>query len=157
MTIAKMSDQEHIFYLLHGIPRNNEWNVFFELMRDINARITTTPDEIVTKHVQKDAPIKRSNGLAPEVLRFAKKGGSGGKGGKGPKRDKRDNMDDKKEKDQRMCFHCRWRGHITENCLSMQCSDPPKAANTAAKASTETTPTLTTSIKNYWMVASSNA
>jgi len=43
--------------------------------------------------------------------------------------------------------------------LSKQHSDPPKAADTAAKASTEesATSTLTTSIENYWMVASSNA
>jgi len=36
--------------------------------------------------------------------------------------------------------------------LSKQSGDPPTSADTAAKASTETT-----SIENYWMVASSNA
>jgi len=43
--------------------------------------------------------------------------------------------------------------------LSKQGGNPPKAADTAAKASTEVsaTWTLTTSIDNYWMVASSNA
>jgi hypothetical protein len=43
--------------------------------------------------------------------------------------------------------------------LSKQRGDPPKAADTAAKASTEAsaTSTLTTSIENYWMVASSSA
>jgi len=41
--------------------------------------------------------------------------------------------------------------------LSKQRGDSPKSANTAAKASTETTSTLTTSIENYWMVASSSA
>jgi len=134
---------------------------------DKDATMTSTPDEIVTKLVEKEAAIKRENGLAPEALLFAKKGGKGGnggkagKGGRSPKRDKRDdkrdNKDDRKEKDLRKCFHCHRRGHITENCLSKQCGDPPKAADTAAQASTETTSTLTTSIKNYWMVASSNA
>jgi len=71
-TIAKMSEQEHIFYLLHGIPRNNEWKVFLELMKDKNAMMTTMPDEIVTKLVDKEAAIKRENGLAPEALLFAK-------------------------------------------------------------------------------------
>jgi len=163
-TIAKMSEQEHIFYLLRGIPRNDEWQVFLELMMDKNATMTATPDEIVTKLVEKEAAIKRENGLAPEALLFAKKGGKGGRGGKvgkSPKRDKRDddrdNKDDRKEKDLRKCFHCQRRGHITENCLSKQRGDPPKAADTAAKGSTETTSTLTTSIENYWMVASSNA
>jgi len=124
--------------------------------------MTATPDEKVTKLVETEAAIKRANGLAPEALLFAKKGGKGGnggkagKGGRSPKRDKRDNKDDRKEKDVRKCFHCQRPGHTAENCLSKQCGDPPNAAGTASKASTETTSTLTTSIENYWMVASSS-
>jgi len=163
-TIAKMSEQEHIFYLLRRVPRNDEWKVFLELMMDKNVTITALHDEIVTKLVEKEAAIKRQNGLAPEALLFAKKGGKGGggnggkagKGGRSPKRDKRDTKDEKKEKDFRKCFHCQRRGHTTENCLSKQRGDPPQSADTAAKASTEAsaTSTLTTSIENFWMVAS---
>jgi hypothetical protein len=116
-TISKMSEQEHIFYLLRGIPRNYEWKVFLEFMMDRNATKTATADEIVTKLVEQEAGIMRENGLAPEALLFAKKGGKGGgkgsKAGKGGKslrtykRDhKRDNKDDRKEKDFRKCFHC---------------------------------------------------
>jgi len=77
--------------------------------------MTTTADEIVTKLVKKEAAIKRENGLAPEALLFAKKGGRGGRGGKvgkSPKRDKRDDKRDnkgdnnRKEKDLQKCFHC---------------------------------------------------
>jgi len=57
-TIGKMSQQEHIFYLLCGIPRNDEWKVFLELMMDKNATMTATPGEIVTKLVEKEAAIK---------------------------------------------------------------------------------------------------
>jgi len=169
--IAKMSEQEPIFYLLRGIPRNDKWKVFLELMMDKNAMLTATPDEIVTKLVEKEAAIKRENGLAPEALLFAKKGGKGGggnggkagKGGRSPRRDKRDDKrdnkgdNDRKEKDFRKCFHCQRRWHTTENCLSKQRGDAPKDADTAAKASTETTSTLTTSIENHWMVGSSSA
>jgi len=139
-------------------------------MMDKNATMTATPDEIVTRLVEKEAAIKRENGIAPEALLFARKGGKGGnggnggkagKGGRSPKRDKRDdktdNKNDRKEKDFRKCFHCHRRGHTTDNCLSKQRGDPPQAADTAAKASTETTSTLTTSIENYWMVARSSA
>jgi len=163
-TIAKVSEQEHIFCLFHGIPRNNEWKVFVELVMDRNTTMTATSDEIVTKLLEKEAVINRENGLAPEALLVAKKGGKGsgnggkaGKGGGSPKRDKRKNKDDRKEKVFRKCFHCQQRGHTTENYLSKQSGDQPKAADTAAKASTETTSTLTTSIENYWMVASSSA
>jgi hypothetical protein len=157
-TIAKMSEQEDICYLLRRIPRNDKLKVLLELMMDKNGTMTATPDEIVTKLVEKEAPMKRENWLAPEALLFAKKGGRGGRGGKvgkSPKRDKRDDKrdikDDRKENDFRKCFHCQRQGHTTENYLSKQRGDPPKSANTAAEASTETT-----SIQNYWMVASSS-
>ena len=138
-TIARISEQEHILYLLCRIPRNDEWKNFLELMMDKNATITTTPDEIVTKLVEKPAAIKSDNGLAPGTLLIAKKGGKGinaGKSGKSPKRDTRDNKGDNngKVKDRQKCFHCQQRGHLTENCLSKQCSDPPKSADTGAKA-----------------------
>jgi hypothetical protein len=103
-TIAKISEQDHIFYLLHGIPKNDEGTGFLELMMGKNATMTATPDEIVTKLVKKEAAIKREDGLAPEALLFAKKGGEGGggnggkagKGGRSPKRDKRDDKRDNK-------------------------------------------------------------
>jgi len=168
--IAKMSEQEQIFYLRGGISRNDEWKVFLELMMDKNGTKTATPDEIVTKLVEKEAAFKRENGLAPEALLIAKKGGRGGRGGKvgkSPKRDKRDDKrdekrdnngdDDRKEKDFGQSFHCQWRGHATENCLNKHCGDPPKAVDSVVKASTETTLTLTTLIKNHAMEAGSNA
>jgi hypothetical protein len=133
---------------------------------DKNAKMTTSSNEIVTKLIEKEAAFKREKGLAPEALHFAKKGGKGGggnggkasKGSRSPKWDKRDNKGDK-EKDFRKCFHCQRRGHTTENCLSKQRGDPPKSADTAAKASTEASATLThtNSIENYWVVASYTA
>jgi hypothetical protein len=130
---------------------------------DNNATMSATPDEIVTKLVEQEAAINTKIGLAPEALFFAKKcGGNGRKasrGGKSPRRDKRDEKTDNKgdkEKDFRKCVHCQRRGHTTENCLNKQRGDPPKAADTVPKASTETTSNLTTSIKKNWMVARSN-
>jgi hypothetical protein len=162
-TITKRSEHEHILYHLHGIPRNDEWKVFLELRMDNNATMTATPYEIITKLVEKEAAIKRENGLALEALLCAKMGGKCGgnggkadKGGRSPKSDKRDNYGDK-EKDFQKCFHCQQRGHATENCLSKQRGDPPTAADRAAKTSTKTTSTLTTAIENYSMVASSSA
>jgi hypothetical protein len=116
-TITKISNQEHIFYLLRGISLNDEWRVFFKLMREKNATMTATLNEIVTKLIEMEAAIKTQNGLAPEALLFPKKGGKGGgnggragKGGRSPKRDtrdnKRDNKDERQEKEFRNCFRC---------------------------------------------------
>jgi hypothetical protein len=126
-----------------------------------NATMTARPDEMITKLVKKDSAMKRENGLTPEALLFAMKGGNGGgncgkagKGGRCPKREKRDNKgeNERKGKDCQKWFHRQWRGHTTKNRLRKQRSDPPKFAETAVKASPETT-----SIQNCWMVASSNA
>jgi len=159
-TVAKISAQEHILYLPRGIPRNDEWKVFLELMTHNDPTMTATPDEIVTKLVDREAAINRENGLSPEAPLFAKKGGKRGKcrrSGNGPMRDKKDNEDDRKDNDQRKCFLHKRRGHITENCLSKKRGDLPKTADTAAISSTETTSTLTSSLENYWMAASSIA
>jgi len=153
MTITKMGEQEHILYIPRGIRQNDIWKVFFELMMDTNATMTAWLDEIVAKLIDKEAATMGEQGLAPEALLFPKNGGKGGKGGKGPKKDKGEN--NRQEKDQRECFHCQRRWRIAEKCLSKRRGNPPKAANTAGKVSTETTSTLTTSIENYWMVASS--
>ena len=140
-TIAKRSEQENIFCLLCGIPRNHKWKLFQKLMMHKNGTMTAMPDEIVTMLIKNEVAIKRENGLTPEALLCAKKGGkcgNGGKAGKGhrsPKRDKRDNKGDnnRKQKDLRKGFHFQRQGHITENCLSKQHGKPPKSANSAAK------------------------
>jgi hypothetical protein len=167
--VAKMSEQEDFVYLLRGIPKNDKWKVFLELMMDKNATITTTHNELVTKLFEKEAAIKRENDLAPEALLFRKmggKGGNGGKAGKGSKSPKRDRRNDKrdnkgdtdrKDKDFRKCYHCQPRRHTTKNCLSKTRGNPPKAPETAAKASIETMSTVTISIENFGMRASSSA
>jgi hypothetical protein len=152
-----------IFYRLGGIPRNDKWNIFLELKMDKLATMIATPDDIVTKLIEKEAAFMTENGFAPEALPCAMKGGKGGNGSKAakgsssPKKDKRDNKNDRKEKDFRKCFYSQRQWHTTGNYLSKQRGNPPKAADTAAKSSTDTTLTLTTSIENYWMVAGSSA
>jgi hypothetical protein len=159
-----MSAQEHIFYLLRRIPRNDDWKVFLKRVMDKNATMTASPNEIVTKLVKMEAATKRENGLAPEALHFAKEGGTGGdhggKAGEGsrtPQRDERDNEEenDRRENDLWKCLHRQRQGHLTENHMSKKRSHPTKSADAQAKASTEAlaTSTLTTSIENYWVVA----
>jgi hypothetical protein len=108
-----------MFYHLRGIPRNDKWKVFPEVMMDKKATMTAKPDEIITKLVQTEAVIERDIGLAPDALVFAKKGGKGGrnggkagKGGRTPTRDKKDNRrdnkgdNDRKENDFPKGFQC---------------------------------------------------
>jgi hypothetical protein len=67
-----MTEEEHVFYLRRGIPRNDDWQFCLDMMMDKNATGTLTPDEIVIKLVEKEAMIKHENGLAHYALLFAK-------------------------------------------------------------------------------------
>jgi len=109
-------------------------------------KITTTPDEIVTKIIEMPAAIMCGNGLTPDALLFATKSCTGGNSGNGgnavkgsrrPRRDERDNTsdnkDERKEKYLWKCCHCLPREHITDNCLSKQRGDPPKSADTSER------------------------
>jgi len=161
-TLAKMTDEEHVSYLLRGIPRNDDWQFFLELMMDKNATATLTPDEIVIKLVEKEATIKRENGLGQEALLFAQ-GSAKGKGkGKGRKSWKGDESDEDQgdRKSQPTCFYCHKEGHKVWNCPSMKRGDSPvtkESTETAAKAKDDTitaardSAEMTTTIENYWV------
>ena len=60
--LAKMTDEQQVFYLLHGIPRNDDWRFFVELMMDKNATATLVPDEIVINLIEKESTIKHEKG-----------------------------------------------------------------------------------------------
>jgi hypothetical protein len=161
--IGKMTEHAPIIYPLCGIPMNDKCKIFIELFTKKNATMTATPNEIVPNLVETESGIIRENEHSLKAMRFAKKGGKAseaGKCGKSPCRKKRDNKGDNNRKEKHLwkCCHCQQQGHITENCLNKQCGDPPKAADTAGKASTgaSATSTLTTLIKHFWTVASSN-
>ena len=164
-TLAKMTDEEHVFYLLRGIPRNDDWQFCLVLIMDMNTKATLTPDEIVIKLVEQEATIKRENRLGQEALLFAKgnaKGNAKGKGnGKGRKSWKGHESDENQvRKGNPTCCHCHKEGHMVWNCQSMQCGESPVrkvSTETAAKTRDGTINTardsaeMTTTIKNYWV------
>jgi hypothetical protein len=166
-TLAKMTDEEHVFNHLRGIPRNDDRQFFLELMMDKNATATLTPDEIVIKLVEKETTIKHENYLGQEALLFAKgntKGNAKGNGkgkSKGRKSWKGDESDEDQgdRKSQPTCFYCHTEGHNVWNCPSMKRGDSPvtkESTETAAKAKDDTITTrdsaeITTTIANYWV------
>ena len=124
----------------------------------VNTTMTATPNAIVAKLVEVNGGINWENGLSQRWLHFAKQGWKVNIGGQRNNSSKMDiGQNVRNENDQRITFHCQWRGYITKNCLSKQCSNSPKDAYTAEEALTETTSSLTTLIKNNLMMASWNA
>ena len=72
-TIPKMSKQEHVFYLLRGVPRNDDWKVFLEVLRN-KPDLPVKPEEVVTKLVAQEAAIKREKGMSvdSDILLFTR-------------------------------------------------------------------------------------
>ena len=150
-----------MFYLLCGIPRNDDWQLFLKLMMDKDATVTLTPDEIVIKLVELEAMINHENGLGQEALRFVKgnaKGNAKGKDkDKGRKSWKGDESDEDQadRKSQPICFYCNKEGHKIWNCPSMKHSDPPVIrvnTETAAKDDKITAARISAeTMGNYWV------
>jgi len=164
-----MTDEEHLFYLHRGIPRNDDWQFILELMIDKNATATLTPNEIVIKLLEKEATIKRENGLGQEALLFAKGNANGnakrnakgqGEGsGRMSWKDDESDEDQGDRKSQPMCFYCHQEVHKVWNCPSMNRGDlrvTKETTETPAKAQDDTITardseeTMTT-IETYWV------
>ncbi|KAF8252023.1 hypothetical protein K440DRAFT_636205 [Wilcoxina mikolae CBS 423.85] len=47
-----MPDGEHIFYLLYGIPNNDDWKIFLEFMEDKDGEDTMSPSDVITKMLE---------------------------------------------------------------------------------------------------------
>ena len=72
-TIPEMSKQEHVFYLLRGVPRNDEWKVFLEIPHN-KSDLHVKPEEVATKLVAHEAAIKREKGMSADsgILLFTR-------------------------------------------------------------------------------------
>lgn len=71
--IPKKSRQEHVFYLLRGVPRKDDWNGFLEILGSKPDR-HVKPDEVVTQLMVQEAAIEREMGMSTERQLFAKSG-----------------------------------------------------------------------------------
>ena len=139
--IPKMSQQEHVFFLLCGLPRNEDWKVFIEIMRDKDGTISMKPEDVVTKLLAQEAAIKRDKGLAPETLLFAKKSSTHG-----------DGQESRRAWRDKICFYCQKKGHVMDVCKSKKRGDPPAPKpETAAAVTPSADGSHTMTIENYWM------
>ncbi|KAF8241400.1 hypothetical protein K440DRAFT_643419 [Wilcoxina mikolae CBS 423.85] len=54
-----MPDGEHIFYLLYGIPNNDDWKIFLEFMEDKYAEDTMWVSDVITKMLERQGQGQR--------------------------------------------------------------------------------------------------
>jgi len=153
-----MPKSEHSYYLMQGIPKDDDWRFFTQLMYDKIDTLVDKPEEIVTKMKAHAARHQQEVDLESiELLALAKTRRKSDK--RRQTRKSRKSSDSGSESDAsslesekhrcRRTQECyRWHkvGHIVRYCPSTAPVESSAATETAAAAET-----ATTSIENYWM------
>jgi hypothetical protein len=154
-----MPKSEYTYHLMKGVPKDDDWRFFTQLMYDKIDTLADKPEEIVTKmkahkvRYQQDVDLESIELLARAKMRMKSvkrnskhslkslKSGDSGSESDGSssesEKHRRTNWRDTQE-----CYRCHKVGHIAWYC--------PTAAPVESAAPTETA-AATTSIENYWM------
>jgi len=163
---STMPKSEHSYYLMQGIPKDDDWRFFTQLMYDKIDTLADIPEKIVIKMKAHGARHQQEVDLESiELLALAKTRMKSEKRsskhsrksrkshGSGSKSDGSSSESEKHRrrnwKDTQECYRCHQVGHIARYC---PCTAPVESgAPTATAAAAAATTMTTTSIENYWM------
>jgi len=155
-----MPKSEHSYYLMQGIPKDDDWRFFTQLMYNKIDTLADKPEEIVMKMKAHEARHQQEvDSESIELLALAKTRRKSEKRsskhsrksqksrGSGSESDGSSSESDKHRRrnwrDTQECYRCHKVGHIAQYC--------PSTAVVESAAPTETAAATTTSIENYWM------
>jgi len=154
-----MPKSEHSYYLMQGIPKDDDWRFFTQLMYDKIDTLADKPEEIVTKMRAHEARLQQEDdsevaAMFSKLQTKSKKRNSKHSRKSRKSRDscsesESSNSDDEKKHRRRPtqeCYRCHQVGHIARYCPSTAPVESSAATETAAAAET-----TTTSIEDYWM------
>jgi hypothetical protein len=156
-----MPKSEHSYYLMQGIPKDDDWRFFTQLMYDKIDTLADKPEEIVMKIKAHKARHQQEVDLeSMELITLAKTRTKSDKRRQSPKSRKFRNSSSESDgsssenekhanrgtkwRDTQECYRCHHVGHIARYCPSTVPVDCAAPTETAAA-------TTTTSIENYWM------
>jgi hypothetical protein len=164
-----MPKSEHSYYLMQGVPKDDDWRFFTKLMYDKIDTLADKPEEIVTKmkahkaQLQKDDDsevaamfsklrTKSEKRNSKQTRKSLKTRGSGSESdGSSSESEKHRHRN---WKDTQECYRCHKVGHIARYCPStapMESVAPMESAAQTETAAAAAAATTTTSIENYWM------
>jgi len=161
-----MLKSEHTYYLMKGVPKDDDWRFFTQLMYDKIDTLADKPEEIVTKMKADEARHQQEVNLESiELLALAKTWTNSEKRSSKHSRKSRksrdsgsesesSNSDDEKKHRRRHtqeCYKCHKVGHIARYCPSTAPVESGAPTETAAAAAAAAMTMTTTSIENYWM------
>ena len=149
-----MPKSEHSYYLMQGIPEDDDWRFFTQLMYDKFDTMADKPEEILTKmkayeaRLQKDDDSEVAAMFSKLQTKCEKRNSKHSRKsrGSGSESDGSSSESEKhRHRNTQECYRCHKIGHIARYC--------PRTAPVASSAATETaaTTTTTTSIEDYWM------
>jgi len=155
-----MPTSEHRYYLMQGIPKDDNWRFFTQLMYDKIDTLADKPEETVRKMKAHEARLQKDDdsevsGMISTLRTKNKKRNSKCSRKSRKSRDSGSESDDSssqnerhasRRRDTQECYRCHKVGHIARYCPST--GPVESSAGTATAAAAETT---TTSIENYWM------
>jgi len=159
-----MQKSEHTYYLMKGVPKDDDWRFLTQLMYDKIDTPADKPEEIVTKMKAHEARHQQEVNLERiELLALAKTRTKSEKRSSKHSRKSRksrdsgsesesSNSDDEKKHRHRHtqeCYRCHKVGHIARYGPSTAPVESRAPTVTAAAAAAMTM--TTTSIENYWM------
>jgi len=156
-----MPKSEHSYYLMQGIPKDDDWRFFTQLMYDKIDTMANKPEEIVTKMKAHEARLQKDDDSEVAAMfsklrtknekrnskhsrKSQKSRGSGSESDGSSlesEKHRRRNWKDTEE-----CYRCHRVGHIAQYCPSTAPVESGAPTETAAAATTKTT-----SIENYSM------
>jgi len=154
-----MPKSEHSYYLMQGIPKDDDWRFFTQLMYDKIDTLADKPEEIVTKMKAHEARLQKDDDSEVAAM-FSKLRTKSEKRnskhsrksrGSGSESDGSSSESEKhRHRHTQECYRCHKIGHIARYCpgtAPLESRAPTETAAAAAAAAT----TTTTSIENYWM------
>jgi len=160
-----MPKSEHSYYLMQGIPKDDDWRFFTQLMYDKIETLADKPEDIVTKMRAQEARLQQEDGSEVAAMfsklrtksekrnsktrksRKTRDSGSESDGSSSEsEKHRRTNWRDTQE-----CYRCHKVGHIARYCPSTAPVESAAPTETAAAAAAAATTMTTTSIENYWM------
>ena len=157
---GKMPKSDHNNFLMQGIPKDNYWRFYTQLMYDKINTLADKPDEIVTKikahearlHQEDDSEVagmfsKLRTKIEKRNSKHSRKSRKAYDSGSESESSTSDDEKNHRRRQTQECYRCHKVGHIAWYCPSTTPVESAAPTETAAVATTMTT----TSIENYSM------
>jgi len=153
-----MPKSEHSYYLMQGIPKDDDWRFFTQLMYNKIDTLADKPEEIVTKMKAHEVRLQKDDDSEVAAMFSKLQTKSEKRNSKHSRKSQRsrgsgsesDGSSSESEKHRcrhtQECYSCHKVGHIAWYCPSTAPVESGAQTETAAAAVT-----TTTSIENYWM------